>query len=95
MYLHECDIPCLKRLFISFLVLFSFVSSGVQGNAKRVSSFRSKTPINNVLVKGNKVRVLDRRFKKGFVMKIVFDFKKVRQKMYSVKIKDKNFYKFS
>lgn len=57
MYLHECDIPCLKarRRLVAFLLIFISVINCVNGNAKWISSFRSKTPINNILVKGDKV----------------------------------------
>lgn len=59
MYIHECDIPCLKkRAWLLSLLLLNFLTTSTQANGKLVGSFRSKTPINNVLVRGDKVTIL-------------------------------------
>jgi hypothetical protein len=59
MYLHECDIPCLKaRHLFAYLFIFFSLFNFSDANSKWISSFRSKTPINNVLIRGDKVTLL-------------------------------------
>lgn len=56
MYLREHDIPCLIRCHRPIVFLLFVTALLVNcAHGKLVGSFRSKTQINNVLIKDNKV----------------------------------------